>query len=189
LYDPTTGKFLEVNRAATEKYGYPREEFLDLSIADISPDLPPERTAAARHGIEIQGEVWRQRRKDGSFLEVTLFARTIEFEGRPARLVVTQDITERRRSERLQSALYRIAEVSTTAGDLTEMYPAIHRIVSHLLDARNFYIALHEPETHSLTFPYFVDEFDMAPAPRPLRKGLTEYVLRSGEPLLATGED
>jgi PAS domain S-box-containing protein len=188
LYDPTTGKFLEVNRAATEKYGYPREEFLSLSIADISPDLPPERTAAARHGIEIRGEVWRQRRKDGSFLEVTLFARTIEFEGRPARLVVTQDITERRRSERLQSALYRIAEVSTTAGDLTEMYPAIHRIVAHLLDAKNFYIALHEPETNSLTFPYFVDEFDMAPAPRPLRKGLTEYVLRSGEPLLATGE-
>ena len=68
------------------------------------------------------------------------------------------------------------------------MYPAIHRIVSHLLDARNFYIALHEPETNSLTFPYFVDEFDMAPASRPLRKGLTEYVLRTGEPLLATGE-
>jgi PAS domain S-box-containing protein len=188
LYDPTSGKFLEVNRAATEKYGYPREEFLSLSIADICPDLAPERIAAARHGIEIRGEVWRQRRKDGTFLEVTLFARTIEFEGRPARLVVTQDVTERRRSERLQSALYRIAEVSTTAGDLTEMYPAIHRIVAHLLDARNFYIALHEPEINSLTFPYFVDEFDMPPAPRPLRKGLTEYVLRTGEPLLATGE-
>jgi PAS domain S-box-containing protein len=68
------------------------------------------------------------------------------------------------------------------------MYPAIHRIVAHLLDARNFYIALHEPETNSLTFPYFVDEFDIAPAPRPLRKGLTEYVLRTGESLLATGE-
>ncbi len=188
LYDPTSGRFLEVNRAATEKYGYPRDEFLNLSIADICPDLPPDRIAVAQHGIEVRGEVWRQRRKDGSFLEVTLFARTIEFEGRSARLVVTQDVTERRRSERLQSALYRIAEVSTTAGDLTEMYPAIHRIVSHLLDARNFYIALHEPETNSLTFPYFVDEFDMAPASRPLRKGLTEYVLRTGEPLLATGE-
>jgi PAS domain S-box-containing protein len=188
LYDPDTGRFLEVNRAATEKYGYAREEFLTLSVADVCPDLPPERIAAARHGIEIRGEVWRQRRKDGTFLEVIMFARTIEFEGRSARLVVTQDITERRRSERLQSALYRIAEVSTTAGDLTDMYPAIHGIVAHLLDAKNFYIALHETETNSLTFPYFVDEFDLPPAPRPLRKGLTEYVLRSGEPLLATGE-
>jgi two-component system, cell cycle sensor histidine kinase and response regulator CckA len=188
LHDPDTGRFLEVNRAATEKYGYPREEFLTLSIVDICPDLPPERITAARHGIEIRGEVWRQRRKDGSFLEVVMFARTIEFEGRSARLVVTQDITERRRSERMQSALYRIAEVSTTAGDLTDMYPAIHGIVAHLVDAKNFYIALHEPETNSLAFPYFVDEFDLPPAPRPLRKGLTEYVLRSGEPLLATRE-
>ena len=188
LYDPTTGRFLEVNRAATEKYGYSRERFLDLTIVDICPDLPPERLAAAKHGIEIRGEVWRQRRSDGSFLEVNLFARTIEFEGRTARLVVTQDVTEKRRSERLQSALYRIAEVSTTAGDLSELYPAIHGIVAHLLDAKNFYIALHEVETSTLTFPYFVDEFDLAPEPRPLRKGLTEYVLRTGEPLLATGE-
>jgi len=188
LYDPPTGRFLEVNRAATEKYGYSRDQFLKLTIVDICPDLPPERVAAAQHGIEIRGEVWRQRRSDGTFLEVNLYARTIEFEGRTARLVVAQDITEKRRSERLQSALYRIAEVSTTAGDLSELFPAIHGIVAHLLDAKNFYIALHEVETNTLTFPYFVDEFDLAPAPRPLRRGLTEYVLRTGEPLLATGE-
>lgn len=188
LYDPETGRFLEVNRAATEKYGYTQEEFLALSIADICPDLPPERIAAGLVGSEIRGEVWRQRRKDGTVREVILFARTIEFEGRSARLMVTQDITERRRSERLQSALYRIAEVSTTAHDLTSLYRAIHAIVAHLLDAKNFYIALYDPESNYLTFPYFVDEFDSAPAPRAPKKGLTEYVLRTGEPLLATGE-
>jgi len=188
LYDPDTGHFLEVNRAASEKYGYPREEFLALTISDVCLDLPSERVAAAQHGVEVRGEVWRQRRKDGSVLEVILFARTIEFEGRSARLVVTQDITERRRSERLQSALYRIAEVSTTARDLNALYAAIHSIVAHLLDAKNFYIALYEAETDSIAFPYFVDEFDHAPAARAPRKGLTEYVLRTGEPLLATGE-
>ena len=188
LYDPETGKFLEVNRAATEKYGYTREEFLSLGIGNICLDLPSDRVAAALMGSEIRGEVWRQRRKDGTVLEVILFARTIEFEGRSARLVVTQDITERRRSERLQSALYRIAEVSTTAHDLPSLYRAIHAIVAHLLDAKNFYIALYDAESNYLTFPYFVDEFDSAPAPRTPKKGLTEYVLRSGEPLLATGE-
>ncbi len=188
LYDPSSGKFIEVNRAATEKYGYTREEFLSLTVAEVCLDLPPERVAAGLMGIEISGEVWRQRRKDGSILEVVLFARTIEFEGRATRLVVTQDITERRRAERLQSALYRIAEVSTTARDLTDLYPAIHSIVTHLLDAKNFYIALYDAATNWLTFPYFVDEFDSAPAPRTPNKGLTEYVLRTGQPLLATGE-
>jgi two-component system, cell cycle sensor histidine kinase and response regulator CckA len=188
LYDLSTGKFLEINRAATEKYGYTRDEFLALSVADVCPDLPPERVAAALMGLEIRGEVWRQRKKDGSVLEVVLFARNIEFEGRSARLMVTQDITDKRRSERLQSALYRIAEVSTTARDLNELYVAIHGIVAHLLDAKNFYIALYDAESNWLTFPYFVDEFDAAPPPRTPKKGLTEYVLRSGQPLLATGE-
>jgi PAS domain S-box-containing protein len=188
LYDPNTGKFLEVNRAATEKFGYTREEFLSLTVPDICVDLPPDRIAAAQHGVEIRGEVWRQQRKDGRILEMVLFARTIDFEGRTARLVVTQDITERRRSERLQAALYRIAEVSTTARDLNSLFPSIHAIVAHLLDAKNFYIALYDSETETLNFPYFVDEFDTPPGPRPPRKGLTEYVLRSGEPLLATGE-
>src|SRR4029077_17866499 len=97
LYDPPTGRFLEVNRAATDKYGYSRDQFLKLTIVDICPDLPAERVAAAQHGIEIRVEVWRQRRSDGTFLEVNLYARTIEFEGRTARLVVAQDITEKRR--------------------------------------------------------------------------------------------
>jgi PAS domain S-box-containing protein len=188
LYDPATGRFLEVNRAAVEKYGYSREELLQLTISDICEDLPAERLAAARRGVEFRDEIWRQRCKDGSLIDVSLFARTIRLQGQSARLVVAQDITQRLHAEKLQSVLYRIAEVSTSARDLNALYPAIHAIVADLLDARNFYIALHDQAANWLTFPYFVDEIDSPPAPRTPRKGLTEYVLRSGEPLLATGQ-
>jgi two-component system, cell cycle sensor histidine kinase and response regulator CckA len=188
LYDPNTGRFLEVNRVATEKYGYTLDEFLAMTVFDICLDLQPARIAAARRGVEFRDEIRRQRRKDGSVVEVLQFARTIQFDGRSARLVVTQDITEKRRSEKLQSALYRIAEVSTSAHDLTALYPEIHAIVADLLDAKNFYIALYDETTNWVTFPYFVDEFDAAPAPRIPKRGLTEYVLRTGEPLLATGQ-
>jgi PAS domain S-box-containing protein len=54
------------------------------------------------------------------------------------------------------------------------------------MNARNFYIALYDPQSQLLSFPYFVDEQDPTPIPKPLGRGLTEYVLRSGEPLLAT---
>ena len=50
----------------------------------------------------------------------------------------------------------------------------------------NFYIALYEEEAEVLSFPYFVDEFDDTPGPQKLGKGLTEYVLRTGAPLLAS---
>jgi PAS domain S-box-containing protein len=188
LYDPRTGRFLEVNRAATEKYGYSHDQFLDLTVSDICLDLHPDRLAAARRGVEFRDEIWRQRTKDGSIIEVVQFARTIEFHGRSARLVVTQDITEKRRSERLQSALYQIAEVSTSSRDLPALYPKIHAIVADLLDAKNFYIALYDKAADWITFPYFVDEFDPAPPAHSPKRGLTEYVLRTGEPLLATGE-
>jgi len=57
-----------------------------------------------------------------------------------------------------------------------------------LMHARNFYIALYDPSTDLLTFPYFVDEQDAAPAPKKLGRGLTDFLIRSGEPLLATPE-
>src|SRR5450631_3624858 len=54
--------------------------------------------------------------------------------------------------------------------------------------ARNFYIALYDSATELLTFPYFVDEQDSAPSPKKLGRGLTDYLIRAGQPLLATPE-
>ena len=54
--------------------------------------------------------------------------------------------------------------------------------------ARNFYIAIYDAPTELLSFPYFVDERDTAPATKKLGRGLTDYLIRSGEPLLATPE-
>jgi two-component system, cell cycle sensor histidine kinase and response regulator CckA len=54
------------------------------------------------------------------------------------------------------------------------------------MPARNFSIAIHDPESQLLSFPYFVDEQESAPAPAKAARGLVEYVLRTGEPLLCT---
>ena len=86
----------------------------------------------------------------------------------------------------MQSALYRIAEETSAAGELDEFYKFIHRIVGGLMHAENFYIALYDEKSAMLSFPYFVDEEDETPQRKRLGKGLTEYVLRTGQPLLAT---
>jgi PAS domain S-box-containing protein len=51
--------------------------------------------------------------------------------------------------------------------------------------AENFYIALYDSATGWLSFPYYVDEYDEPPSPQKLGRGLTEYILRTGSPLLA----
>jgi len=99
-----------------------------------------------------------------------------------------RDVTEAKRAERIQLATYRISEAAHAAGSLQELFRAIHAIVGELMAAKNFYIALYDAASDLLTFPYYVDEYDSDfPAKRP-GKGLTEYVLRTGEPLLVTPE-
>ncbi len=99
-----------------------------------------------------------------------------------------RDVTEQLRHETLQAALFQIAKLSGEAHNLDEFYRAVHKIVGTLMDATNFYIAEYDRERDILTFPYFVDQYDPAPQGRPPGHGMTSYVLRTGEPVLATPE-
>jgi diguanylate cyclase (GGDEF)-like protein len=123
------------------------------------------------------------RRQAREQLERRVDERTRELQ--QANLVLQAEIVERQRAERLQRALYRITELSVTAGSLERFYADVHSIVDELLYARNFYIALLSGDGEHIEFPYSVDERDRARESRHLAKGLTEYVLSSGTPLLA----
>ncbi len=95
------------------------------------------------------------------------------------------EIIERQRAERLQRALFRIAELTITSDTLERFYSQVHDVVSELLYARNFYIALLSDDGQRLQFPYSIDERDGLRETRRLADGLTEYVIRQGRPLLA----
>jgi diguanylate cyclase (GGDEF)-like protein len=89
------------------------------------------------------------------------------------------------RSDTLQHALYRISETTHSSRDLSDIYAQIHRIISDLLPAQNCLIALYDEETTLVSFPYYVDEFDPPPPPRPLSEnGLTHRVIRTGQAVL-----
>src|SRR5881398_1604077 len=95
---------------------------------------------------------------------------------------------EREQAAQLQTATYRISEAAHAAEDLAQLFRAVHDIISELMRAKNLYIALYDAHAGLLSFPYWVDEHDPPPAPHKLERGLTEYVLRTGQPLLATPE-
>ena len=99
------------------------------------------------------------------------------------------EIVERQRAERLQRALYRIAELSISTESLEHFYADVHTVVGDLLDARNFYIAMLAEDGEQLEFPYTIDERQSQRLPRPLSSGVTEYVLSTGLPLLAHRSD
>lgn len=103
-------------------------------------------------------------------------------------VTVVTNITKRKQSEQLQSVLFRISEKTSSSKDLKELYEAIHQILGELIQVNNFYISLFNKKTGILSFPYFIDEKDPPPTPKTMGRGLTEYVLRTGQPLLLTRE-
>ncbi|MEZ5457626.1 MAG: EAL domain-containing protein [Lysobacteraceae bacterium] len=116
-------------------------------------------------------------------LERRVAERTDEL--RIANLALRDEVEERHRAERLQAALFRIAELGSGTAGLAEFFASLHRVVSDLLQAANFYIALHDVESGTLSFPYSIDEHDRQRATRSLGRGMTEYVLRKGHAVLA----
>jgi len=182
---------LSINGEFTRLFGFTAAEIPGKRLDHLI--VPPDRYAEAawiadslQTARKLSLETRRQR-KDGSLVEVMLSISSVTLSGgRTGACACYRDITEQKRAEELNAALYAIAARSQSAEDLQQFFAAIHNIVGQLMNARNFYIALYDPQSQLLSFPYFVDEQDPTPAPKPLGRGLTEYVLRTGEPLLVT---
>ena len=101
VLDRETLRFLEVNQAAVEHYGYSRDEFLAMRVDDIrgAGDAEPvEPIADADEGpSRIEHSAPQAHRlKDGRVIDVEMAAHNLEFEGRPGRLVVAHDVTDKR---------------------------------------------------------------------------------------------
>jgi len=128
-----------------------------------------------------------ERREAHAELEHRVTDRTAAL--RAANRVLRQQVLQRQRGERLQAALFRIAELANASESQQNFYAAVHRVIGGLLYARNFYIALLDEESQQITFPYSVDEIDRVRQTRVLGRGATEYVLRHGKPLLAGADD
>jgi len=186
-------RLLLANETFGRMFGYEESDVIGQPIANLI--VPPERLAESQWVLEALEKGQRitletqRRAKDGTLLDVTVACAPLVHKGKIAGYYANyHDISDRKRVEALSSALYRVAEKSSSAHDLQQFFAAVHSIVDELMYAKNFYIALYDPATELLTFPYFVDEQDPPPPARKMGPHLTEYLLRTGEPLLATPE-
>lgn len=96
-------------------------------------------------------------------------------------------VTARNQAEQTQHAVYRLSEAVHRSENLPDLFRLIQVVVSELMPAEGFFIALYDPDTGLVHFPHFVDAYDEL-VPKSPGRGLTAYILRTGEPQLITSE-
>jgi diguanylate cyclase (GGDEF)-like protein/PAS domain S-box-containing protein len=94
--------FLAVNNAAIHLYGYPRDEFLGMGLKDLHLTEDLGRLLEVENdlrGSYRKPGIWKQRRRDGSAIDVDITTHDVTFNEKPARLVLAQDVTELKKAE------------------------------------------------------------------------------------------
>jgi PAS domain S-box-containing protein len=119
VLDRETLRFLEVNDAAVEQYGYSREEFRNMSLLDV--DHTEEKEKRVDHFRQWSGEGryhgnWKHRKKDGKILEVETVSHELNHAGRRVRLVVAQDTSARHLLEQQFRQAQKMEAVGRLAG-------------------------------------------------------------------------
>ncbi|MBI3110347.1 MAG: PAS domain S-box protein [Ignavibacteriales bacterium] len=121
IYDVETLRFLAVNDATVDKYGYTREELLGMTIKDIRPpgEIPRllEEVSKPVDGFDRSG-FWKHCLRDGRIIEVEITTHVLSFGGRKAKLVMAYDVTDRVRAE---GDLLRINRLYAVLSNINQM--------------------------------------------------------------------
>lgn len=106
--DRDTHRLIAVNDAAVNQYGWSREEMLGMKMSDFYAPEDVQALAAGQrsYSSESSGPLKnvRHRKKDGTFIDVEMAVRVLEYDGRPATLAVISDVSDRIRGERERAA-------------------------------------------------------------------------------------
>ena len=126
VYNEETLVFLAVNEAATRTYGYSRDEFLSMTIDDIRAreDIPTLmiKNAADPNDLVISSP-WRHRTRTGLTIYVEMSSHPVVFDGKNSRLVIVNDVTERKLLDEKQQRLH--ASLQQSAMEWRQTFNAI----------------------------------------------------------------
>ncbi len=182
-----------INREFTELFNFTLEEAVNKNINDlIVPDDFKEEAIKINNLASInQKEVRQTIRKDkyGNKIHVTLIASVIVINNEiVANLGIYRDITAERKNQLLQEILFNISTAALKQYDIKQIYPIIVQELSKVWDTNNFFIALYDKTSETLSLPFFADEKDNF-FEIPTKKTITGWVIKNNKSVLLKEKD
>ncbi|HKP38499.1 MAG TPA: PAS domain S-box protein [Pyrinomonadaceae bacterium] len=191
------GNFTSLNRTGVELTGYSQEEVVGLNFGQV---VVPEQVEVARQMLTRKlesGDVATVYEleivsKQGRRLTLEMSTRLIYRDGEPVGVQgIARDVSERKTAEaellRRNQELAALNEIGHELSKLVEpaeIAQLIHSMIGKVMDNRNLYVALYDEQKQEVSFPAYT--IDGQPYHSPTRKfgmGLTEYVIRTRQPL------
>jgi len=156
----------------------------------VLPDEQPARRVMLEK-VPVYDDVLgiaRQNKGDILWVQVSAFPE-VDCSGNLEQIIVTMvDVTELKRTEQLQAALYRISESSRATNNLDELYRDVHQAIGKLIFAEHFYIAIYDEREGKIEFPYSTDVSHKAKSSRIFGRGLTDCVLQTEQELYVNAQ-
>jgi PAS domain S-box-containing protein len=192
ITDPV-GKIMIINKEFADLFGYTSEEAVNKLIDDlVVPEDLKEEAIAIDNLASQQHRITKQtvrKDKNGNRIHVTLIATDISVNNETvAYLALYRDITTERKNQLLQEILYNISLAALKQMDIKEIYPTIVHELSRIWDTNNFFIALYDKTSDTLSLPFFADEKDSFNE-IPTKKTITGHVIRINKSVLLKEND
>jgi PAS domain S-box-containing protein len=183
-----------VNREFTRLFGYTPEETINKNINDlIVPDDLKEEAEMIDDLASLNNNEVRQTirmDKEGKKINVSLIATSIVVNNEiVAHLGIYRDITIERKNLLLQEILYNISTAALKQYDnIKEIYTVIVNELRKIWDTNNFFIALYDKTSETLSLPFFADEKDNF-YEIPTKKTITGWVIKNNKSVLLKEDD
>ncbi len=189
----STGIISMVNREFTNLFGFTSEEAINKNINDLV--VPEELTEEAIQIDKLASKNKREVRqttrinKKGKKINVSIIATTIVINNEVvAHLAIYRDITAEKKNQLLQEVLYNISSAALKQYDIKEIYPIIVHELNKIWDTNNFFIALYDKTSETLSLPFFADEKDNF-YEIPIKKTITGWVIKNNKSVLLKEND
>jgi PAS domain S-box-containing protein len=189
----TSGIISMINREFINLFGFSSEEAVNNNINDliVPDDLKEEAVRIDSLASKNKMEVRQTLRKDksGNKIHVSLIATAIVIDNENvAHLAIYRDITTERKNQLLQEILFNISNAALKQYDIREIYPIIVNELSKIWETNNFFIALYDKSSETLSLPFFADEKDNF-YEIPSSKTITGWVIKQNKSALFKEKD